>query len=151
MHSVSIVLFALLAAIGYWVLQHAAGNKEAEVYVKRTGQTVGWALLVISLLGVAFSVAAPRGRFGGRCGDRMENRGGQQGNMGPGAMMGQPGQNGPAMGQPGMPQGGQPQAMRGGDRQEGPAMRGEHPGSEENGGRDMKDAKGGKPEAPKKN
>lgn len=142
MHTVTIVLFALLAAVGYWVLQHAAKEKEAEVYIKRTGQVVGWALLLISLLGVAFSVAAPRGRFGGKCGDRMENRGGQPGNMGPGAMMGQPGHNCPMSGQPGMQQGG--------DRQEGPAMRGDRPGSDEAVGRDQK-AAGAKPEAPKKN
>ena len=47
-------LYALLAALGYWLLQHSA--KESANYVKRAGQTLGWALLVIGLLGVLCGV-----------------------------------------------------------------------------------------------
>ena len=144
MHTTGIVLFALLAAVGYWVLQHAASNKEAEVYVKRTGQAVGWALLAISLLGVAFCAAGAccRGR-----GPEM-GRPGMMGQAGPGGMpdMQQPGM------QPGMQQGGQPQGgMPGGDRQD-RMVRGDRDGQDENGPKEGKDLKGARPEAqaPKK-
>jgi len=47
-------LYALLAALGYWVLQHSA--KEIANYVTRTGQALGWALIVIGLLGILCGV-----------------------------------------------------------------------------------------------
>ena len=47
--------FALVAALGYWLLQHAA--KETAVYVKRTGTALGMTLAVIGLLGVLARVA----------------------------------------------------------------------------------------------
>ncbi len=50
----AVALYALLAALGYWLLQHSA--KESANYVKRAGQTLGWALLVIGLLGVLCGV-----------------------------------------------------------------------------------------------
>ena len=50
-----IVLYALLAALGYWVLQHAA--KETAKYVKRTGVTLGMVLVVVGLLGVLCGLA----------------------------------------------------------------------------------------------
>ena len=42
-------LYAVLAILGYWVLQHAA--KETLKYVKRAGTIVGMTLVVIGLLG----------------------------------------------------------------------------------------------------
>lgn len=44
------LLCAVIAALGYWVLQHS--GKETASYVKRTGGTVGLALVVIGLLGL---------------------------------------------------------------------------------------------------
>ena len=44
------LICAVIAALGYWVLQHA--GKETPNYVKRTGVTVGMALVVIGLLGL---------------------------------------------------------------------------------------------------
>ena len=49
-------LFAVIAALGYWVLQHA--DKETHNCVKRTGWTVGGLLVVIGLLGFLCGVAA---------------------------------------------------------------------------------------------
>ena len=49
-------LYALLAALGYWVLQHSA--KETAGYIKRTGQALGWALIVTGLLGVLCGVVS---------------------------------------------------------------------------------------------
>jgi len=43
------VLYAVLAVLGYWVLQHAA--KEAANYVKKTGAVLGMSLVVLGLLG----------------------------------------------------------------------------------------------------
>lgn len=42
-------LYAVLAILGYWVLQHAA--KETAKYVKRAGTIAGMTLVVIGLLG----------------------------------------------------------------------------------------------------
>lgn len=42
-------LYAVLAILGYWVLQHAA--KETLKYVKRSGTILGMMLVVIGLLG----------------------------------------------------------------------------------------------------
>ena len=42
--------YALLAALGYWVLQHSA--RETAAYVKKTGAVLGMALIIIGLLGV---------------------------------------------------------------------------------------------------
>ncbi len=50
------VLYALLAALGYWVLQHAA--KETVNYSKRAGQAVGWTLIVAGLSGMLCGLAA---------------------------------------------------------------------------------------------
>ena len=57
-------LYALLAALGYWVLQHAA--KEAANYAKRAGQVVGWTLIVAGLAGLLCGVAA-HARMAGGC------------------------------------------------------------------------------------
>ena len=57
-------LYALLAALGYWVLQHSA--KEAANYVKKAGQTLGWAFIVIGLLGVLCGVASHARSMGRR-------------------------------------------------------------------------------------
>lgn len=65
-------LYALLAALGYWVLQHAA--KETAKYSKRAGQLVGWVLIASGLAGLLCGVAAHAKMAGGhKCGgpDRM--------------------------------------------------------------------------------
>lgn len=46
--------YGILAALGYWVLQHAA--KETENCVKRAGKTVAWVLIVFGLLGLLCGV-----------------------------------------------------------------------------------------------
>ena len=50
------VLFAALAVLGYWVLQHA--GKETASYIKRTGIVLGITLLVIGLLGLLCGVGS---------------------------------------------------------------------------------------------
>jgi len=57
-------LYAVLAALGYWVLQHAA--KETANYAKRAGQLVGWVLIVSGLAGMLCGVAA-HARMAGGC------------------------------------------------------------------------------------
>ncbi|MCX5785247.1 MAG: hypothetical protein NTX59_06130 [Elusimicrobia bacterium] len=52
----AVVLYALLAALGYWVLQHSA--KETAKYVKRAGQILGWAFIVVGLLGILCGLAS---------------------------------------------------------------------------------------------
>lgn len=44
------LLSSVIAALGYWVLQHS--GKETAAYVKRTGLAVGLALIAIGLLGL---------------------------------------------------------------------------------------------------
>lgn len=51
-----ILICGVLAALGYWVLQHAA--KETGSLVKRTGIAVGMTLVVIGLLGLLCGVGA---------------------------------------------------------------------------------------------
>ncbi len=46
----AVALYALMAVIGYWVLQHS--SKETANYVKKTGQVLGWSIIVIGLLGI---------------------------------------------------------------------------------------------------
>jgi len=52
----AVALYALLAALGYWVLQHAA--KETAASVRRAGKTVAWLLLVTGVCGLLCGVAA---------------------------------------------------------------------------------------------
>ncbi len=77
-------LYAALAVLGYWVLQHAA--KEAAGYVKRTGIVLGMTLVVIGLLGFLCGVGhhAKRGmsRQCGCAGQGMMMRGGPEDKMG---------------------------------------------------------------------
>lgn len=47
--------YALVAAVGYWVLQHA--DKETHNCVKRTGVTVGALLIILGLLGFICGLA----------------------------------------------------------------------------------------------
>ncbi|MBU2573282.1 MAG: hypothetical protein KKH28_04310 [Elusimicrobia bacterium] len=51
----SAALYAVVAALGYWVLQHA--DKEARNYVRRTGLTTGGLLVVFGLLGFLCGIA----------------------------------------------------------------------------------------------
>ena len=80
----AVVLYALLAALGYLVLQHSA--KQAANYVKRAGQTLGWAFIVIGLLGILCGVAnhAKMGmRKSCRCSGAEMMEPGKQGDMMP--------------------------------------------------------------------
>lgn len=52
----AIALYAVLAALGYWVLQHAM--KETANLVKRTGAVVGLLLVVIGLAGMLCGVGS---------------------------------------------------------------------------------------------
>lgn len=52
----AVALYALLAALGYWVMQHA-GKQEGKC-TKRTGITVGTTLVIIGLLGVLCGVGS---------------------------------------------------------------------------------------------
>jgi hypothetical protein len=49
-------LYAVLAALGYWVFQHA--SKETGCCVKPTGSVVGMALVIIGLLGLLCGVGS---------------------------------------------------------------------------------------------
>lgn len=49
-------IYAVLAALGYWVMQHAA--KETANCVKRTGSVVGTTLVIIGLLGLLCGVGS---------------------------------------------------------------------------------------------
>ncbi len=74
-------VYAVLAALGYWVMQNSV--KETSACVKRTGVTVGTALVIIGLAGLLCGVAshvkntmsnnycAPRGAMMMRHGCRM--------------------------------------------------------------------------------
>ena|GEM_PF-5513146 len=55
MHA-AVLLYSLVAALGYWVMQHAA--KETANCVKRTGSVLGTVLVVIGLLGVLCGAAS---------------------------------------------------------------------------------------------
>ncbi|OGR78563.1 MAG: hypothetical protein A2X32_04740 [Elusimicrobia bacterium GWC2_64_44] len=46
----ALMLYALMAALGYWVLRHAAAETEKSVRV--AGKTVAWFLLVFGLAGM---------------------------------------------------------------------------------------------------
>ena len=52
----AIALYAVLAALGYWVLQHAW--KETASLIKRTGAVVGLLLVVIGLAGILCGVGS---------------------------------------------------------------------------------------------
>ncbi|PIU18022.1 MAG: hypothetical protein COT18_11345 [Elusimicrobia bacterium CG08_land_8_20_14_0_20_59_10] len=62
------VLYAALAALGYWVLQHA--SKEAAGLVKKTGMLVGTLIIVIGLLGVLCGVGSHIKRQTSCCSDQ---------------------------------------------------------------------------------
>jgi len=51
----AVALYAVLASLGYWVLQHSA--KETAAQVKRAGTLVGWALIALGLLGAVCGIA----------------------------------------------------------------------------------------------
>lgn len=74
-------LYAALAALGYWVLQHAA--KETAGFVKRTGVVLGMTLVIIGLLGVLCGVGSHIGKNVSRsclCPEQgMKMRGGPEG------------------------------------------------------------------------
>ncbi len=96
----AVVLYAVLAALGYWVLQHAA--KETTNCVKRAGGLVGWALIVIGLLGVVCGVVHHSG-MGRRCSCAQNERTGMRGGEDMEKMLTMhPGQ--PAGEQPGKPE-----------------------------------------------
>ena len=49
-------LYALLAALGYWIMQHSA--KETANCVKRAGQILSWTFIVIGMMGILCGVAS---------------------------------------------------------------------------------------------
>jgi len=49
------VLYAVLAALGYWVLQHS--EKEGQGLVKKTGRAVAFTLVAVGLIGTLCGVA----------------------------------------------------------------------------------------------
>lgn len=67
------VLYAAVAALGYWVLQHA--DKDTRGLVRGTGQVVAWTLLVLGLLGFLCGIGAhvkdAAGKCGGKCPSEM--------------------------------------------------------------------------------
>lgn len=79
---VVVLLYAALAVLGYWILQHAV--KEAVNFVKRTGIALGMTLIVIGLLGVLCGVGSHiSGGTRGGCPERgMMMRGCPEGRMG---------------------------------------------------------------------
>jgi len=52
----AIALYSLLAALGYWVLQHA--GKQEPKCIKRTGAAVGTIIIIVSLLGLLCGVGS---------------------------------------------------------------------------------------------
>jgi hypothetical protein len=61
------VLYAVLAVLGYWVLQHAV--KEQDNLVKKTGAVLGMVLVIIGLLGLLCGVGGHVKRgIASRCG-----------------------------------------------------------------------------------
>jgi hypothetical protein len=45
----AVFLYALITALGYWLLQHS--DKDAGVLVKKTGRVLAWIFMVLGLLG----------------------------------------------------------------------------------------------------
>lgn len=72
MHLVT-VLYAAVAALGYWVLQHA--DKDTRGFVKKTGYLVAWTLIVLGLMGFLCGVGAHMtnavSKCGGKCPEEM--------------------------------------------------------------------------------
>jgi len=62
------VLYAAMAALGYWVLQHA--DKDTRSLVKKTGQVVAWTLIVLGLLGLLCGVGAHITKAASKCGGK---------------------------------------------------------------------------------
>ena len=52
----AVALYAILAALGYWVLQHA--GKQEDKLIRRTGATVATVLIAVGLLGVLCGVVS---------------------------------------------------------------------------------------------
>lgn len=85
------LLCAVMAALGYWVLQHS--GKETAVYVKRTGSTVGLALVIVGLLGLMCTLGSHIKKSmdcRGKCEEQGMMQGGQGGGRG-GKMCDMPG------------------------------------------------------------
>ena len=72
MHLVT-VLYAAVAAIGYWVLQHA--DKDTRGFVKKTGYLVAWVLIILGLAGflcgVGAHISSGLSKCGGKCPSEM--------------------------------------------------------------------------------
>lgn len=70
-------LYALMAALGYWILQHAAGQTAKSV--RGAGKTVAWFLIVFGLLGLLCGVNAHVRRYTCGSGGWHEARGAEAG------------------------------------------------------------------------
>lgn len=87
----SAVLYAAIAALGYWVLQHS--GKEADALVKNIGRVVAFILLVLGLLGFLCGIVGHMRSAGahnkcGNCHQGMMGRGGEGMPGGAGMMKG---------------------------------------------------------------
>ena len=70
MHLVT-VLYAVVAALGYWVLQHA--DKDTRGLVKKTGHVVAWTLIVLGLMGFLCGVGAHITSAVSKCGGKYHS------------------------------------------------------------------------------
>ena len=72
MHLVT-VLYAAVAALGYWVLQHA--DKDTRGFVRKTGYLVAWILIVLGLAGflcgIGVHITNAVSKCGGKCPEEM--------------------------------------------------------------------------------
>jgi hypothetical protein len=63
----AIAIYAVLAVLGYWVMQRA--DKESGSLVKKTGGVIAWVLIIVGLLGVLCGVGAHiKGAMPHQCG-----------------------------------------------------------------------------------
>ncbi len=63
----AIFIYAVLAVLGYWVLQRA--DKENGALVKKTGSVIAWVLMIVGLLGVLCGVGSHiKGSMPDKCG-----------------------------------------------------------------------------------
>ena len=64
----AIFLYAVVAALGYWVLQHA--DKDTRGLIKKTGHVVAWTLIVLGLMGFLCGIGAHVTNAVSKCGGK---------------------------------------------------------------------------------
>jgi hypothetical protein len=87
MHLVT-VLYALVAALGYWVLQHA--DKDTRGLVKKTGHVVAWTLIVLGLMGFLCGIGAHVTQSAAKCSGKCPSEMMEGGQAGGGGQQAQP-------------------------------------------------------------